>query len=236
MLKPKISFKETAFGWDGLTTFIFSNFLLLITFGIGFLFLFFRTFKIASQTSVTFPVSHNTCQTILVAGLRLENNQPTDEFKLRLNRVVALCKTMSAETKIIILGGLTGDNSISEAKAGAKFLIEQGIDEQAITTEDHSRHTLENLQNARVLLTGMTSSNNSTEAIIISSRYHLHRILTLGKGLNLTLYPVAAEGDFNQSFLNLLLLLKETYYLHWYWSGKIWVFITLNKKSQARIS
>jgi len=177
-----------------------------------------------------------TLNSVLANLLSLENNQPTDEFKLRLIRVVALCHSMPTDCKVIILGGLTGDNSISEAKAGANFLVEQGIEEQVITTEDHSRHTLENLQNARELLSDMSESINATEAIIISSRYHLHRILTLGKGLNLMLYPVAAEGNFKLSLLNLLLLLKETYYLHWYWSGKIWVFITVNKKSQARIS
>ena len=238
-IKPKISFKDSAFGWDGLTTFIFSNALLFASFGMVFVILFLRTFNLAKNTKTWIASSTLRSKKLLIAGLRLENNQPTDEFKTRLKRVVLLFNTRP-ESQIIILGGLTGDNAISEAQAGASYLIEQGIDVKYVIKEDQSRHTLENLQNARLLLKSQFPQEPSlpedNDAVIISSRYHLYRIITLAQGLDLKLQPIAAEEQFKLSFFNLLRLIKEAYYLHWYWSGKIWVFITVNKKSKARIT
>ncbi len=240
IISPKISFKDSAFGWDGLSTFIVSNILLLATLGLGFLYLFLKTLMVA-YTTKTSLVTNKTC---LVAGLRLDNEQPAEEFISRLNRVLCLSQQANSagdEIKIIILGGITGDNYISEAQAGADYLITQGVDEKQIMTEDHSRHTLENLQNARKLLLNLSlnSEANRSPALsvaIISSRYHLYRIMTLGRGLNLALTAVAAEDKFNLSLSNLLRLFKEAYYLHWYWSGKLWVLLTGNKKSQSRIT
>ena len=257
----KMSFNESAFGWDGLSTFIFSNILLLATFGLAFAGLFLRTLTIARNTNT----SHLTKKTLLIAGLRLENDQPVDEFKTRLNRVLSLFELIAkegankqplitrADVQIIILGGLTGGNKVSEARSGAYYLIAQGIDAGQIVMEDQSRHTLENLQNARALLLNQSAELDNSDivsqlssqlspqasglnAAIITSRYHLYRVITLASGLNLTLQPIAAEERFNLSFINLLRLFKEAYYLHWYWSGKLWVFITANKKSQARIT
>ena len=142
----------------------------------------------------------------------------------------------TARLQVIILGGLTGANQISEAQAGADYLVARGMNCRQIILEEQSRHTLENLQNARTLLLNHPAESREFNAAIISSRYHLYRVITLTRGLNLSLQPVAAEDHFSFSFLNLLRVMKEAYYLHWYWSGKLWVFITANKKSQARIS
>ncbi len=240
IITPKISFKDSAFGWDGLSTFIVSNILLLATLGLWFLYLFLKTLTIA-YTTKTFLMTKKTC---LVAGLRLDNEQPTEGFIARLDRVLCLSQQANSagdEIQIIVLGGLTGDNRISEAQAGADYLRTQGIDEKLITTEDDSRHTLENLQNARKLLLNLSQNSEANispalSVAIVSSRYHLYRIMTLGRGLNLILTPIAAEDKFNLSLINLLRLFKEVYYLHWYWSGKLWVLLTGNKKSQARIT
>ena len=52
----------------------------------------------------------------------------------------------------------------------------------------------------------------------------------------MTLQPIASEESFSFSFLMLMRMIKEAYFLHWYWSGKLWVFLTADQKSKARIS
>lgn len=234
----KLSFKDSAFGWDGLATFIFSNIILLMTFGLGFFWLLFKLLNTAIKTKTKGRIIQP--RTVLIAGLCLENNHPVEEFKIRLNRVIELQqdlnKSMRAvKLQVIILGGLTGGNQISEAQAGADYLIAQGMNNTQIILEEQSRHTLENLQQARLLLLTEYAAIGENIALI-SSRYHLYRMLTLAKGLNMDLQPVAAEENFKFSFLMWLKVIKEAYFLHWYWSGKLWVFITVNKKSKARIS
>jgi uncharacterized SAM-binding protein YcdF (DUF218 family) len=262
----RISFKDSAFGWDGLSTFIFSNLIMVITAGLFLLWLIYRTLHMAITSKIyperidsenrIIPVS--AFKTILIAGLRLENNLPTRAFKCRLQRAVALKSFYSNDDttppEFIILGGVTGDNQVSEAQAGANYLIEQGVDGRWIKLEQQSRHTLENMQHARSMLlhpTAEASLSEHTERrlsepnlpvglpehiAIITSRFHLYRIVTLARGLNMNLQPVAAEEAFTLSLSSLFNIIREAYYLHWYWSGKLWVFITANDKSKARIT
>lgn len=245
MKKPLLNiklFNSSSFGWDALTTFIFSNSILLFTSGVFFVWLLYKTIILAiksnTQLSTTAPETTAAIHSLLIAGLCLQNNQLTDEYKVRLQRIINLLSEIDYNPKIIILGGLTGSNTLSEARAGAQYLIAHGVNKEQIILEDQSRHTLENLQNARAILkNGPTDKAISSRKIaIISSRYHLYRIVTLAKGLNMTLQPVAAEKNISFSLKTLLRLLKEAYFLHWYWCGKLWVLITANQKSKARIS
>jgi uncharacterized SAM-binding protein YcdF (DUF218 family) len=240
----KISFKDSAFGWDGLTTFIFSNLLIVFSLGTFLVWLLIRVLWLAI-TAATRPEhdyeqGFNRHWTILVAGFSLENNQPTEAFKMRLDRARALVEYFLQQSiafrYVMILGGITGDNTISEAEAGAEYLIQQGMNDEQIVREQHSRHTLENMQHARKLLqsSGLDSAQNPMA--VITSRFHLYRLVTLASGLGMQLLPVAAEPHFKLSIAELLRVIKEAYYLHWYWSGKLWVFITANRAGKARIS
>ena len=260
-LFKKNRFNDSAFGWDGLTTFLFSNLLLLLSFGLAFFWLLFKTIKTARDTKTSVSElsdASSEFKAVLVAGLCLQDNQPVEEFKVRLNRAIALVhvrantrvnkedENAAIKRPIILLGGMTGDNQISEAQAGADYLIAYGVNAERIILEDQSRHTLENLQHARnVLVSHSLSCEQQNEqqwqtmsepVVIISSRYHLYRVLTLASGLQMTLQPIAAEETFSLSTRMWLRVFKEAYYLHWYWSGKLWLIITANNKSKARIS
>lgn len=224
---------KNAFGWDGLTTFIFSNILILLTFGLALFILLFKVIQTATQSKTT--ISCN-ARAILITGLCLKNNKPIDEYKIRLNRVISILYALKTKPKIIILGGITGDNSISEAQAGADYLINLGINSKQVILEDKSRHTLENLQNARSILFSSSIQKTEQNFIIISSRYHIYRILSFAKGMNMTLHAIAAEKSLSYSPLTIMYMIKEAYFLHWYWSGILWVFITGNKKSKAKVS
>lgn len=234
MRTEKGFFKDTAYGWDGLSTFIISNILLLLSFGIGLLWLFSKVCLLARNAPLIPDASADARRTWLVAGLCLSNNLPQAEYKTRLDRVLQLLATGIVPDKILILGGITDNNQVSEAKAGADYLQQQGVTESMIILEDRSKHTLENMQHARSLLELKTRSSHN--ALIISSRYHLYRILTLAKGLGMQLLPVAAEDQLSLNARTCLLVLKEAYFLHWYWSGKLWVLLTGNRHSKARIS
>ena len=240
----RISFKDSAFGWDGLTTFVFSNVLILLTLGAFLWWLIYRVLYLAITARIDTADSERQgrkLNTVLVAGLCLEHNQPVEAFKVRLRRAIELQNlSLVAEKKdlqVIVLGGVTGNSSISEAQAGARYLIEQGMPEQQIILEQQSRHTLENMQHARMLLQQQNAVQDcdSTDIAVITSRYHLYRLLTLARGLGMILLPVAAEDSFDWSTIMLLRVIKEAYYLHWYWSGKLWVFLTASQKSKARI-
>ncbi|MBF0263665.1 MAG: YdcF family protein [Gammaproteobacteria bacterium] len=231
---------KSNYGWDGLTTFILSNLFLIFSLGIFFIFLCLLVLVISvkAKTSPTKNKDKN-AKIILVAGLRLEENKPKQEYKVRLNRANNLYQTINnSDAYIVLLGGYTGSSSISEARAGANYLIDSGLNKSHILLEEASKHTLENLQEMRTLLSekSLIENNDYSNVYIVSSRYHLCRLLILTKGLKISLTPIAAEEFFKCNFTFCFKLLIEAYYLHWYFVGKVWAKLTNNKKSIERIS
>ncbi len=210
-------FKDSAFGWDGLSTFVFSNSLLLLSLGLGFFYLLTKVLwrALRAKTQVAYV---NQQYPVLVAGLRLHNNRISPEFKQRLDRV----KQLPGRPVIILLGGITANNTVSEAQAGEQYLLMQGVESDRIIKEQQSRHTLENMQYASALL----RQRHSEAIAVISSRYHLYRLLILARSAGIKAIPVAAESCLRVNGIIVMRMIKEAYYLHWFFSAKLWVWIS----------
>lgn len=134
-------------------------------------------------------------------------------------------------TGILILGGITAGNRISEAEKGKLYLTNHGVQADDILTEDRSLNTLENLKHARPII------NDYIETpVVITNRFHLARCSALAQGMRVKLGLCAAEEELFLSFITMIRILLESYYLHWYEIGKRWSYWTSNKKSLARIS
>jgi uncharacterized SAM-binding protein YcdF (DUF218 family) len=130
-----------------------------------------------------------------------------------------------------LLGGRTGSNSESEARAGGRFLRQAGLDISAIHLEERSQNTLENLRAARE----MFRQHGWRHAAFVSNRYHLARLRALATGLGFNYSLCAAEGRLILSFRTLMNLCREAYFLHWYHVGEHWALITGSRTSLARI-
>lgn len=208
-------FQDGSFGWNGLTTFILSNILLVFAGGITLLWLYLKIVQLA-KTAAT---EAKNAGMVLVPGLILDNNTITPGFRARLNRAASLYHAAEVKPTIILMGGILAPNTLSEAAAGAAYLAKREVDETAIVLEESSRHTLENMHHARSII-------GSRQAVIITSRFHLLRSVTLARGLGMQVSPLAAEDRFNFNSKTAKLMLKEAYYLHWYWSGCLWRKVT----------
>lgn len=189
-----------------------------------FLFVVYVT-RIALRT----PVIVTDCHAIMVPGMCLENNLPNNEFKRRLLRARALHDAGNYRL-VILLGGVTGNNSLSEAIAGKQFLTAQGVSEAVIQLEQESNNTLENFRFARCLITEETS-----DVALVSSRYHLARCGVMANSLQIKHQLCSAESSFEWRPVNILLLLKEAFHLHWYFSGRFWATMTGNEKMLRRL-
>lgn len=161
--------------------------------------------------------------TYLVFGKKLRRNQPDVEYRARLDRLLQ-CGFQNA----ILMGGQTG-GSVSEAQAGCDYLLARGLDRQCVHLETDSQNTLENLKNARQLLTRQNT-------VIISNRYHLARCSALASSLGIEHQLCAAENSFSCNPENLFKCLLETFYLHWFYSGKGWALLTRNHRMLNKLS
>lgn len=213
-------------GADGLLTLILSNLLILATAGLSWLWQLVCVHRVAREASAGAPPT----DLAMVLGYRLRRNQVTAEYAARLDRARLLLMAEGVH-RILVVGGRTGHADASEAEAGRQFLCARGVPAEAILLEQHSRHTLENLRHARAAL-----NLGSSEFVLITSRYHLARSLTLARGLDLRPIPCAAEPKLSYTCATTFKLAQEAYFLHWYHVGKTWSRWTGNHKSLARIS
>lgn len=214
-------------GGDGWLTLLLSTTLILVSGGISLLWLGRTVLRQARNTP---PQCATDIELILVPGMRLSAGKPNHDFRLRLERARRL--QQHHDLQLLLMGGVTGGEAISEAAAGHQFLVAHGIPSSALQLEDRSRNTLENLRNAREKI----SDGNIRRYALISNRYHLARCQALANGLGM--YPTlcAAEEHFQAPLSSWPRLLLEAYYLHWYHTGKVWSRITGNRHSLARIS
>ena len=218
--------EKSYLGLDGLLTFILSIFILLFSLGITYILTFVRVYKVALSTSD----SCVSTDIIIVHGMKLTDDKINEDFTERLDKAMALHKQHKAY--ILLLGGIVGNNHISEAEAGKRYLIDKGIKQDSILTECQSRHTLENLSEARRLIQDL----GINKSILLSNRYHLARISALANGMKMDVMLVAAEKDFKLTWTNLGRLMTEAFYLQWYYTGKYWSYATSNTHSIKRIS
>ncbi|WP_024326005.1 YdcF family protein [Thioalkalivibrio sp. AKL19] len=205
--------KLSGIGPDGLATFALSNLIILATGGLSWLVLWLYTLYWSRQLRC--PGSGD-C--ILVLGQQLEAGAPGPGYRLRLLRAVRLARRNPA-ARILVLGGQTSAGAPSEAAAGAAFLQRHGVAAARIRTEDASRHTLENLRNARDLLTETPETPEASDApmVLVTSRFHLARAVAMARGMGLQVCPCPAEPG---STVSAARLARECWMLHWYHTGR----------------
>lgn len=219
--------RQRGMGWDGLAMLLLSNLMLLATFGLSGLWQFQRVWRIARDALATVAEDGGW---VVVLGLRLRGDRIAPDYARRLERAAALYEADSRR-RLLLVGGRTG-GTVSEAERGRKFLLERGIPADHLFVEDQSLNTLDNLRQARRVLTG----GEQHAWVLVTQRYHLARALTLARGLGLRPRSCAAEARLHHDPQTLWRLVLEAYYLHWYDVGRTWSRWTRNRGSLARIT
>ena len=217
-----------AIGTDGFFTLLLSNAVILLSGGVSFCWQLWLVVKSASGATVKAPPG----LMLLVLGTRLQNGtQPAPDFRARLERAYHLwCENPGR--RVMVLGGLGSGAAISEAACGRDYLLARGLAEEQVLVEETSRHTLENLRNARELL----EKYGSARFVLVTSRYHLMRSEVIARDLGMKPELCGAEDRFVFSVRRLPRLLIEAYHMHWYRVGSVWAHLTGSRKSLARIS
>lgn len=193
---------------QGYKMLFFSNLMILMSFGLSYAWALARVVRLGRSA----PLIAKTGD-VLILGKELQQGRADDEFRRRLNRGSELYRHQGIQ-RLIILGGKTSKDGPSEAHAGREVLLSLGIPDEVIVLEERSRHTLENLRNARDLL---EKEGCQKRIGLISSRYHLARSQSMAEGLGLRVTVIAAEAETNSGKPGALCL--EAYLYHWYLVG-----------------
>jgi uncharacterized SAM-binding protein YcdF (DUF218 family) len=153
---------------------------------------------------------------VLVLGRELASDRPTPAFAARLDHAHELVAAGWAG-RVLVAGGLTGVATRSEAAAGREHLLARGVAAEAVWTEERSRHTLENLFNARERL----RHEGLARVLLVSDPLHLARAATMARGLGLDVgcSPAVASPPRRGSLGWWRRAAHEAFLLHWYHVG-----------------
>jgi uncharacterized SAM-binding protein YcdF (DUF218 family) len=92
----------------------------------------------------------------------------------------ALAARREASPMLIVSGGKGADERVSEAEAMARYLIERGVPADAVTREDQSRTTEENLTFSKAI---MEEHRPRYRCIVVTSNYHVFRAAIIARRL-----------------------------------------------------
>lgn len=109
-------------------------------------------------------------QNLIVLGAQIEGDQPGIFLKARLDKAV-LRFNQGGINYIIVSGGRNNHEQLSEAVVMKEYLLNQGIPQNQILIEDHSKNTRENIVNSKKIIDEMGLKNIG----IVSNDFHLRR-------------------------------------------------------------
>ena len=119
---------------------------------------------------------------VLGSGIRGETILPT--LQSRLDKCLAYL-SVNPGIPVIVSGGQGARENIPEAEAMKRYLLQHGVSETQIITEDKSHNTKENMLYSKQILDNLFSDRNYT-IVCITSDYHAMRAKRLAEKANLT--------------------------------------------------
>lgn len=126
---------------------------------------------------------------VMILGAGLKGDRITATFKNRLDMGYDYL-IKNQRVKVIVTGGKGIGETITEAEAMKKYLVNKGIDENRIIMEDKATSTMENFKYSKKLL---PLSTKKYSIMIVTSDFHLFRSKILARRNRFIPYGLPAK-------------------------------------------
>lgn len=152
-------------------------------------------------------------ETAIVLGAAVIGESPSPVFAARLDHAARLYREGRAE-RVLVTGGRSPEDKLSEAAAGRANLQARGVPVEAILIEDRSRTTHQNLGNARRVL----GQSARQPVLIISDPLHMRRAMAMATAEGLAASPAPTTTTRYRSLgTQIPFLAREVWFLHVHW-------------------
>ena len=135
---------------------------------------------------------------VVVLGYALDNNTITETLQMRLDRAFTYAKN-NPESHLVLCGGKTGTNTVSEAEVMYNYLLAKGMDATRMTLENKSTDTIENIKNCKQYI------DTNSKIVVLSSNYHVYRASKICEKAGFTVHTLGSKAP---------LLLLPNQFLH----------------------
>ena len=138
--------------------------------------------------SISFNTSN--ADKIFVLGYQLDHNQMSETLVYRVEKAYEYIND-NPNTVVIVSGGFTRENTVSEASLMKNALVAYGVNDSKIITEENSKDTIENIKYCKNLV------DSGESVVIISSHYHCARIKLIANEQGLDVKTIGAKCPLN---------------------------------------
>ncbi len=129
--------------------------------------------------------------TVVVLGAKVYQSGVSVALQNRLNTAIEYLNE-NPSAKVVVTGGQGSDEPWSEASAAKDYLIEQGIKEDRILTEDKSTSTEENLSYSKSIL---SENNLGSTIVLVTQSFHMFRASSQAKDQGYTVYCMPCKTN-----------------------------------------
>ena len=112
---------------------------------------------------------------VIVLGAQWKENGPSEVLRRRLEKAIVYLKE-NPDTKVIVSGGQGTNEPVSEAAGMKKYLMNAGIAEERIMTEEQSFNTEENLRYSSRFL-----KKEEDSVVLVTNNFHMYRALKIAE-------------------------------------------------------
>jgi uncharacterized SAM-binding protein YcdF (DUF218 family) len=148
----------------------------------------------------------------LVLGAAVLGDEPSPVLVERLRHAQQLFEAGQVRA-IVVTGGRSPEDELTEAEASRDWLVAQGIPADAIVLENASRTTIENLQLARPIL----DAQHFATVLLVSDPLHMRRAMLIAERMGISAAPSPTQTSRYQSWGTTLPFLgRETWFMAQY--------------------
>ena len=156
--------------------------------------------------------SRDRADAALVLGAAVIGSTPTPVLVERLRHAETLFKSGQV-AKIVVTGGLSAEDDLTEAQASKDWLVAAGVPADDVLLEDRSRTTIENLAFARPVL----ETNGIGSVLVVSDPLHMRRALMIADRVGISAQPSPMPTSRYQSWQTTLpFLAREVWFMGQY--------------------
>lgn len=131
----------------------------------------------------------------LVLGAAVLGDEPSPVLIERLRHAQQLFETGQVRA-IVVTGGRSAEDELSEAEASRDWLMARGVPADAIVRENASRTTIENLALARPIL----DEHQFDTVLVVSDPLHMRRAMLIADRLGIAAAPSPTQTSRFQSW------------------------------------
>lgn len=148
----------------------------------------------------------------LVLGAAVLGDAPSPVLVERLRHAQDLLDSGDVKA-IVVTGGRSPEDELTEAEASRDWLLAQGVPADAILLENASRTTIENLKLAKPVL----AEHDLDSVLIVSDPLHMRRAVLIAERLGIASAPSPTQTSRYQSWgTTLPFLAREVWFMAQY--------------------